>query len=385
MMAASRHLFAMKSRKYAASSDSTHLFPMMIPMTKMRNSGIAIPHKLPSVAVLEMTCKCNQTCLFCSCPWYAPGFYCSDELSPERWMQVIDSLVSRGVTQIAFTGGECLLKPGLKEILDFAASLTVDRIFPGTSDASSQKLVITLLSNGRCMTEEWLTDIAKHGIQLSMSLPGLDKFDELTGNDTGPDPVLEWFRRAKTYGIRTNVGITVTNRNLFELYETIAESLIAGADTILLNRFLPGGRGLQHRDLELDAAGIEEMLDVAESALRQAGRFGSVGTELPVCVVGDINRFERLKVSTTCGAAQGFFVIGADGGIRTCNHSPVVCGNVDRLDEVTTDPYWRRFAGRDYLPVSCRTCGDSVRCDGGCREAAHIVAGRIDSSDSVLA
>jgi len=40
--------------------------------------------------------------------------------------------------------------------------------------------------------------------------------------------------------------------------------LLAGADSILLNRFMPGGRGLRHRDLELNKEQLTEMLDTAE-------------------------------------------------------------------------------------------------------------------------
>jgi hypothetical protein len=35
-------------------------------------------------------------------------------------------------------------------------------------------------------------------------------------------------------GLRTTVGVTVTRRNLDELYQTIAAALLAGAGTLLL-------------------------------------------------------------------------------------------------------------------------------------------------------
>jgi radical SAM protein with 4Fe4S-binding SPASM domain len=343
--------------------------------------GVALACSLPPVAVLEMTWRCNHNCLFCGCPWYADGhdFDTASELSTGEWCRVVAEVVGRGVTQIAFTGGECLLKPGLKDIISHASMQTCCR-----SPTETGVPDISVLSNGRALTEGWLVFLKEVNARLSLSLPGLDDLPELVGADTTADEILHWIGRAKNHGLRTNAAITVTRRNLDTVYETIAEALLAGADTVLLNRFLPGGRGLKHRDLELSAEETVGMLDTAEAVLRRAGRFGSIGTEIPACVVGDVSRFTHLKVSTTCGAAKGFFVIGPDGGVRVCNHSPVVCGSVLDIDAVLDSDYWRRFVDRDYLPEGCRACEKATRCDGGCREAAHVVGGAVDANDVVI-
>ena len=52
---------------------------------------------------------------------------------------------------------------------------------------------------------------------------------------------------------------------------TLSAALLAGAHQVLLNRFLPGGRGLQNADrLTLDREQLVEMLDVAESVAEAA-------------------------------------------------------------------------------------------------------------------
>jgi radical SAM protein with 4Fe4S-binding SPASM domain len=197
--------------------------------------------------------------------------------------------------------------------------------------------------------------------------------------------VLSWFSRAKAAGLKTTVGVTATRRNLFELYETIGEALLAGADKLLLNRFLPGGRGLAHAaDLTLSRAQITEMLDTAESVLRAAGRYGSVGTELPACIV-DATRYQHLTVGTRCSAARDFFVVGPSGRVRVCNHSPVELTHVRDVLALKDDPYWRAFARQEYLPAACGGCPSRLACDGGCREAAHIAGGAIDSPDPLIA
>ena len=66
-----------------------------------------------------------------------------------------------------------------------------------------------------------------------------------------------------------------------------------------------------------------QMLIIAENVLRKSNRYGNVGTELPFCLIKDL-KFTNLTVGTRCAAATGFFVVGPEGKIRTCNHSPVL-------------------------------------------------------------
>ena len=75
--------------------------------------------RLPNAAVLELTYKCNHKCKFCSCPWYASNsmYPIENELDLEQWKQVINKLYSNGVDTISITGGECLLKEPLADIL----------------------------------------------------------------------------------------------------------------------------------------------------------------------------------------------------------------------------------------------------------------------------
>jgi radical SAM protein with 4Fe4S-binding SPASM domain len=345
------------------------------------------PSFLPSTAVLEMTYRCNHRCLFCSCPWEDPagGFQRLEEMSTDQWKALVGRLAAMGVTSFAFTGGEPLLKEGLWEIIEHAASCTAEHV--ETVDGSLRSRFgppkLYLLSNGKLVDAGVLDQCRRLGVQLSMSLPGLATFGEHTGGGD-PDQVLENFRAAAALGLPTVVGVTVTRRNLGELYQTIAAAFLAGARQLLMNRFLPGGRGLRYAErLSLDRGQITEMLDTAEAVLTDADRQGSVGTELPKCVV-DLSRYRRLEVGTRCSAAIQFFVVDPSGYLRACNHSPVRLDHVDQLDALKTNPYWRRFTQKDYLPAACSGCRLTGSCDGGCREAAHIVTGSLTGVDPVL-
>jgi radical SAM protein with 4Fe4S-binding SPASM domain len=342
---------------------------------------------LPATAVLEMTYACNHACLFCSCPWFAPDgrFARLPEMDLAWWKAAVETLCRMGVTQLAFTGGEPLLKPGIEELIGFAATCTAEhvRTEDGALRVEPGPPGLYLLTNGLILTEKILELCVRHQVHVGLSLPGLTSFTDHTRASSFRH-VLGWFQRTKALGLSTHVGITVTRKNLHELYETMGEALLAGADSVLLNRFMPGGRGLLHaRELMLDADGVREMLATAEAVLRQANRKGNVGTELPKCLVQE-GAHTHLTVGSQCSAATDFFAIDPGGFVRVCNHSPVRLQHFDQVEQVKDHPYWRRFVLKDYLPRACTGCREVGRCDAGCREAAHIWCGAVDALDPLL-
>lgn len=342
---------------------------------------------LPPTAVLEVTQACNHHCTFCSCPWEAAhvnGFQSHAELSTAEWKEALDMLCERGVTNLSFSGGEALLRPDIFEIIHHASTRRAAHIKMRGKKLVRENITPTLylISNGTVLTRDTLLFLREHRVHLSISLPGLGTLHEHTGRGD-PDIILSKFRMARELGMHTVVNVTVTKKNLHELYATLAAAFLSGARQLLLNRFLPGGRGIFHRELLLNATGLRHMLEIAEEALTDANLHGSLGTEVPQCLVSP-NRYKRLKVGTRCAAATDFFVIGPDGHMRVCNHSPVTLPHFRQMDTLHAHPYWRRFALKDYLPQACHACPQTNHCDGGCREAAHICNGSPDSPDPLL-
>lgn len=322
--------------------------------------------RLPQAVVLELTYKCNHKCIFCSCPWYAPNssYPQNEELSVSQWKQAIAMLYNSGVEIFSISGGEAILKNGFEDILRYIREEGLKRGINNT---------ITLISNGRAMKDDYLLLFKELGIHLSMSLPGYETFSKHTGIDNA-DGVLKWFRKAKALGIKTTVNVTVTQLNYGELFETISMGLLNGATDVLLNRFLPGGRGLIYMDeLILNAIQLNGMLDIAEEVLETSNRHGNVGTEFPYCIMEKPGKYHNLKIGTQCAAAKTFFVIGPSGEIRTCNHSPRIVGSVFGNPMIKDVHYWNEFAHSMYKPQQCKSCKEMIHCDCGCREVANIL------------
>ena len=333
--------------------------------------------QLPQSVILELTYQCNHHCLFCFCPWYAPNstYPKRRELDLQEWKEVVNRLYAEGVRSFSISGGEALLKGGMPELVEYIREEGLKR---GIDNE------IVLISNARLMNESYLNLFKRCRVHLSMSLPGYETFREHTGVDNA-DGVLYWFRKAKEMDLKTTVNITVTKKNYYELFRTIALGLLNGASSVLLNRFLPGGRGLQYQDaLSLNREQLRGMLDIAEEVLEYGKRYGHVGTEFPKCLIKNIEKYQRINVGTRCAAVKYFFVIDPAGQIRTCNHSPRIVGNVFDEDMIYDKKYWRIFAESLYKPAYCSNCTDKTLCDCGCREVAHILKGSPKEIDPCL-
>lgn len=320
---------------------------------------------LPTTAVIELTSRCNHFCLFCSCPWEYDKEYKNNELTTSEWCDVIDKYIENGVTHITFTGGEPLMREDLLEII---------------KHAKSRGISLGLISNGRNITDEFLSQLANLKTLLSISVPGIKTFKDHTGIDN-IEHVLSIFRKCKELGINTVANITVTKKNLPELYENISLPLINGAGYVLLNRFLPGGRGMYNKEFLLSKEEINEMLHIAEDVLTVANVDGHVGTELPYCIVDNIEQYKKLKVSTKCSAVKSFFVTDPSGYIKVCNHSPEKICKWNELEKLKESKTWNRYLVSDFMPKMCGSCKFNDKCDGGCREAARVNFGDIDDID----
>lgn len=323
---------------------------------------------LPRSVVLELTYRCNHLCKFCSCPWYdSNGHYsCEQELDLAQWKQAISRLYDCGVETFSVSGGECLLKDSLADILLYIKQESWKRGMPEG---------IVLISNGLLMNMDYLRLFKYCNVHLSMSLPGIETFKEHTGVDNA-EGVLHWFQEAHKMGMNTTVNVTVTKKNFHELFETLSVGLLNGASSVLINRFLPGGRGLAFQnELALNNDELNAMLDTAEEVLTLSNRYGQTGTEIPLCAIKSPKKYKRITFGTKCAAAKDFFVIDPSGQVRTCNHSPKVVGNVFENEIIRDKPYWNVFAQSNYHPSMCKSCKSINICDCGCREVANILYG----------
>ena len=287
------------------------------------------------------------------------------EMGTTECLKALETLAQHGTRSVSFTGGEPLLRTDLFEIIGHAVDLGFE---------------VALVTNGRLLDRQKLERLCSLGVSLSISVPGIKTYEQLTGVD-GSKHVLTMFEIVRELDMKATANIAVTKLNLPELYENIAYPLISGAEHVLLNRFILGGRGLSHQELALSVEEINLMLSIAEEVLSKAGKYGHVGTEIPHCVIREPGKYRYLQVSTLCGAAKSFFDLDPSGYIKTCNHSDKRLVRYMEVDSLDENEYWNIFRSRNYRPVMCDGCNNGGFCDGGCREAASIYNGSVYSAD----
>lgn len=327
------------------------------------------------VAILEVAYSCNLYCKFCYNPWQATGvqqYYKKKVLSPRDFFTIIDKLKEWGVDNLAFSGGEPLLNKDIFEI----ARYSKNRGFKNS-----------LLTNG-LLCAKLAKEIAENFNVVQISIHGLkETHEELTGVKGSFSRALEGVITLMDYSIAMSAVIVVNRLNLHDLRDTIA--LVASMDmnSVLINRFLPGGRGLRNaRSLSLKKEELVEMLNVVEEACEEYGIPPFVGTPTPPCLEG--LRDYKFLLKEGCMAGKGLHcTIDPSGGLKVCNHSPIILGNClesDPKELYETSEYVRGFKELRYTPKMCEGCPKLEKCKGGCREAAHILFGDIKAPDPIF-
>jgi radical SAM protein with 4Fe4S-binding SPASM domain len=327
------------------------------------------------VVILEVGYSCNVRCKFCYNPWGASKGkrYPQAKVLPKRdFFHIIDKLKQWGVDTLAFSGGEPLLNPDIFEIASYS---------------KEQGFKNSLLTNG-LLVESHAREIAENFDVVQISLHGTEKtHDMLTGSKGSFQKALMGRMALIDRDVGVSAVIVVNKLNLFDLRDTIALAAAVDMSSVLVNRFLPGGKGIENvKSLGLKENELVEMLNVVEKASEDFGIPPLVGTPTPLCLEG--LRSYNFLLKEGCMAGKGLHcAIDPSGGMRVCNHSPQVLGNCltsDPEEIYETSDYVKGFPELRYTPEMCEGCDKLEKCKGGCREASHVLFGSLSAPDPLF-
>jgi radical SAM protein with 4Fe4S-binding SPASM domain len=324
--------------------------------------------------ILEVGYSCNAACKFCYNAWRTTNKHQYPQekvLSKTSFFSIIDKLKQWGVDTLGFSGGEPLLNPDLFDIAAYA---------------KANGFKNSLLTNG-ILASKFSSQIAENFEVVQISLQGLQTtHDKLTGKDGNFQKAILGRTALMDYKVSVSAVVVVNRLNLFELKDTIA--LAAGVDmnSVLVNRFLPGGKGLENTDMAFNENELLQMLNLTEEGSDENGIPVLVGTPTPLCLEGLRNY--RFLLKEGCMAGKGIHcAIDPSGGLRVCNHSPQVLGNClesDPKEIYENSDYIKGFVELRYTPKMCVGCDKLGKCKGGCREAAHALYGSLNDPDPIF-
>lgn len=143
-------------------------------------SVAGLPDRYGRVATdlrVSLTDRCNLRCSYCMPPEGLPWLPTPDVLTDDEVGRLLRVAVGRlGVTEIRFTGGEPLLRPGLVSIVAAAAALTPrPRLSVTTNGIGLERLAVPL------------RDAGLHRVNISLDTLDEDRFARLSHRRRLPD------------------------------------------------------------------------------------------------------------------------------------------------------------------------------------------------------
>jgi len=330
----------------------------------------------PFQVVWDVTYACNLRCRHC---YSAAEKSLPDELSREEVLDAIDKFDRFGVTVIAFSGGEPLVR---RDILDL------------TSYAAEKGIYVALATNGTLITEEKAKRLKENGVAyLQISLDGTEKtHDSFRGVEGCYAKTVEGIKNAVREGLFVNVSMTVTKLNLHEVPAVIETCRRLGVDWFMHYNFIPTGRGREMIDLDLTPEEREELLRMlakmqhankALCVLSTAPQFARVALQLESEFIPthfyNVNAGERLRDLAEfiggCGAGRFYISMRANGDIQPCVFFPLKIANIRDLSLSELKDLWlhnrvfEELRNKDIIE-GCSRCEYHYFC-GGCRARAY--------------
>lgn len=303
---------------------------------------------------LEITKKCNMSCLHC-------GTDCksvpdSPELTTESWLKIVDYIVENFSDQIVFviTGGEPLVHPDLIKI---------------TEHIKSKNRRWGMVTNGILLTEKKFEELQNAGLySITVSLDGLETAHNKLRNS--PNAFAKALKSLEIIGksnLKFKDAVTcVFSENLHQLDE-IAELLLKnGMNSWRLYRIFLSGRALFNPITQLTFEQTQEMLVwISNNRKKYAERGLDISYSCEGFMDFEIDRKIR-KNPYFCRAGVNIASILADGNITGCsnNHTDFHRGNIvtDNFANVWNNNFGD-FRERKWLKSTiCESCEYIKKC-----------------------
>lgn len=329
----------------------------------------------PFQVVWDVTYACNLRCKHC---YSTAGKRLKDELTTEEAFEAIDKFDRFGVTSIAFSGGEPLVRKDLFEL---------------TKYADEKGIYVAVATNGTLITEDMAEKMKDSGIKyVQISLDGLrETHSSFRGVEGLFDKTVEGIRNCVKKGFFVNVSMVVTRYNYHEVEDVVNLCEELGVDWFMHYNFIPTGRGKEILNKEITPEERENLLKMLYTKNKTSGitllstapQFARVATQFEAEIIP--THFyniegEKLKNLSEfiggCGAGRFYIAMRANGDIQPCVFLPLKVGNIrydDLLDLWVNSKVFQELRNKDIIE-GCGDCSYRYIC-GGCRARAYSYYG----------
>ena len=332
----------------------------------------------PFLVVWNFTYKCNLKCKHC---YSNSGIDPKMELSTEEAMKIVDQLADFGVTSLAFSGGEPLMRKDFFDVARYAVE---------------SGLYVSLATNGTLLTEEnaiKLKETGVHYVEVSVDGANAKTHDFFRGKDGAFEQTLQGLKNCMDKKICTCIAITGTKNNLKEIPAVLEMAENMGIDRFTLFNFIPTGRGKDIIDSDPTPQEREEILRFLNEKLSEDHKIAILSTTPQLarvalqCSVSEdlilpLAHMEAAKVNKRaraladfiggCGAGRLYCAISPEGKVQPCVFMPLIVGDLktEKIEDIwVNSSILLDLRDRERLKGRCSKCEYKFVC-GGCRARA---------------
>lgn len=179
---------------------------------------------------LELTSLCNLECVHC----YAesgPYVRKADDLTPERYAELLIEAAALGCRKVQFIGGEPTLHPALPRLIELASQ--------------EEYSFIEVYTNATRISDALLAQFVKCNVAVAVSVYADDPIihDTVTRRRGSHVVTVAALKRLLEAGLEVRVGIVVMDENRERIEETTAFVRSLGIENVGTDRIRSFGRG----------------------------------------------------------------------------------------------------------------------------------------------
>lgn len=275
----------------------------------------------PVAMTFAVTYRCMCNCVHCSAAYHLREN--NQELSTEEAKKLIDDSQDIGITILAFTGGEPLIRADIFELISYV---------------NQKKTMPIMFTNGLLLTDEnikRLVDAGLYSLFVSIDSPDPEEHDKWRGMPGLFDKAVEGMMKMKSQGVMVGISSYAsrsgTEKGLYKKMHKFAQEL--GVHNLMLFDNVPTGRRLKDMSDTLTKEQRNEIMEFSAHIF-------SNNIIPPLSSQAWQNSLEAYLGGIGCLAANLQYYVSAYGEVSPCDFAPLSFGNIR---EKPLKKIWRKM------------------------------------------
>jgi radical SAM protein with 4Fe4S-binding SPASM domain len=306
--------------------------------------------KAPSRMDLSLTYQCNNQCSQC---YLSENKDMKGTLETSQWKTVLDTLWEVGVPQVVFTGGECLLRDDVAELVEYSKQFTTGIITNGTLLSSD------LAGRLRVSHLDW--------IQITLESATAKIHDGIQGRKGAWKETVAGINNAVAAGLSVSINATLSQKNASELKKLIDFARKHQVRYVSANAIINAGRGIAEKEESgLEEQELHKILEEAKAYAQSHDIF--FNWFLPTCYK-NINPIELGFGQRCCSACSVNMMIEPNGDVIPCQswtqQKLVIIMSVP-WEKIWDHPKAKDIRNHAFVEEECKGCEYLETCLGAC-------------------